>query len=152
MQVLTVSISELRVGVAIQDVVEAVRAVAITPLPGAPAVVEGLVDFRGTIAPVYDMRLRLLGSHDDIRPDHRLVMARSSGRLVALHVDAVHELVDLEADALTPAESQTAKMPHIAGVATLPDGLLLIHDLATFLSEAEEDTLARTLENATVTR
>jgi purine-binding chemotaxis protein CheW len=148
MHVLTFSISDLRVGVAITDVVEAVRAVAITPLPGAPKVVEGLIDFRGAIAPVFDLRLRLLGSHADITPDHRLIMARSSNRLVALHVDAVNELVDLGLEAIQPAESQTATMAHIAGVAALPDGLLLIHDLTTFLSAAERDTLDAALDAA----
>ena len=142
MQVLTFSISALRVGIAIDDVVEVVRAVEITPLPGAPDVVEGLIDFRGTIAPVFDMRLRLLGTHADITPDHRLIAARSAGRLVALHVEVVDGLVDLDADAITPASTQAAAMPHVTGIASLPDGLLLIHDLAEFLSSAERDTLS----------
>jgi purine-binding chemotaxis protein CheW len=150
MQVLTFSISDLRLGVAITDVVEAVRAVEITPLPGAPTVVEGLIDFRGAIAPVFDLRLRLLGSHADITPDHRLIMARSSNRLVALHVDTVDELVDLDSAAIQPAESQTSTTAHIAGIAARPDGLLLIHDLATFLSAAERDTLDAALDTAAV--
>lgn len=150
MQVLTFSISDLRIGVAITDVVEAVRAVEITPLPGAPKVVEGLIDFRGTIAPVFDLRLRLLGSHVDILPDHRLIMARSSDRLVALHVDAVNGLVDLDSEAVQSAESQTAAMPHITGVAAIPDGLLLIHDLSTFLSAAERETLDAALDGVAV--
>ena len=150
MKVLTFSIADLRVGVDIADVVEAVRAVEITPLPGAPGVVEGLIDFRGTVAPVFDMRARLLGSHTDIVPDDRLILARAAGRLVALHVDAVNELVDVDAESVQSATS--AKLPHIAGVATLPDGLLLIHDLATFLSAAERDTLDAALDGAGVAR
>lgn len=150
MKVLTFSIADLCVGIDIADVVEAVRAVEIAPLPGAPGVIEGLIDFRGTIAPVFDMRLRLLGSHTDIVPDERLILARAAGRLVALHVDAVNELVDVDAGSVQSATS--AKLPYIAGVATLPDGLLLIHDLATFLSAAERDTLDSALDGAGVAR
>ena len=148
MKVLTFSISDLRLGVDIADVVEAVRAVEIAPLPGAPRVVEGLIDFRGTVAPVFDIRMRLLGSHTDIVPDDRLILARAAGRLVALHVDAVNELVEIDAASVQSAASTTATLPHIAGVATLPDGLLLIHDLATFLSAAERDTLDAALDVA----
>lgn len=138
MQALTFTISDLRIGVDIVDVVEAVRAVEISPLPGAPKVIEGLIDFRGTIAPVFDLRLRLLGTHADIVPEHHLIVARAAGRVVALHVDTVTGLVDLDAAAIKPAASKT---PHVAGVAALPDGLLLIHDLATFLSATEQESL-----------
>ena len=152
MKVLTFSVSELRIGVDIADVVEAVRAVEITPLPGAPGVIEGLIDFRGTVAPVFDMRRRLLGTHTDIVPDDRLVLARAAGRLVALHVDAVNELVEIDAGSVQSAAPTSATLPHVAGVATLPDGLVLIHDLATFLSAAERDTLDAALDGAGVAR
>ena len=148
MQVLEFSISDLRIGVAIADVVEAVRAVEISPLPGAPRVVEGLIDFRGSIAPVFDLRMRFLGTHTDIAPEHQLILARADGRLVALHVDTVTGIVDLDPGAVTTAESHSTVVAHLAGVAALPDGLLLIHDVSTFLSAAERDTLDTALDVA----
>lgn len=150
MQVLSFSVSDLRVGVAVGDVVEAVRAVEISPLPGAPPVIEGIIDFRGAIAPVFDMRLRLLGTHADIIPSHCLVVARAAGRLVALHVDTVDGLVDVDADAID-RDARVTNSPHVAGVAALPDGLLVIHDLASFLSAAEADELNHALDGTTRT-
>jgi len=146
-QALTFTVSDVPIGVDIVDVVEAVRAVAISPLPGAPKVIEGLIDFRGTIVPVFDLRLRLLGAHADIVPEHHLIVASAAGRTVALHVDTVTGLVDLDAAAIAPAASQTQ---HIAGVASLPDGLVLIHDLTTFLSAAEQDSLDTALADIAI--
>lgn len=146
MRVLEFCISDLRVGVDIADVVEAVRAVEITSLPGAPKVVEGLIDYRGTVAPVFDLRLRLMGTHMDITPAHQLILVRSAGRLVALHVDTVTGLVDVDAAAVSTTASEIPGSSHVAGVAALPDGLLLIQDVATFLSAAERDTLDGALD------
>jgi purine-binding chemotaxis protein CheW len=150
--VLVVSVSDLRVGISVADVVEAVRAVAITTLPGAPGVVEGLIDFRGTIAPVFDLRLRLLNSHVDIVPSDHLLMARAGDRLVAVHVDSVIGLIELDGDSVKPTASPSAASPHLAGVVTLPDGLLFIHDLSTFLSAAERDTLDGAIDTLAAAR
>ena len=152
MQVLAFAISELQIGLAVEDVVEAVLAVEIRALPGAPSVVEGLIDFRGTIVPVFDMRLRFLGVHADIVPSDRLIIASAARRLVALHVERMVGLVDLPDDAMSRADSRTATTSHVAGVASTPDGLLLIHDLATFLSTAERETLDTALNDSVALR
>jgi hypothetical protein len=51
----------MRFGVPAQVVVEIVRAVAVTPISGAPDVVQGLIDYRGTIVPVFDVARRMRG-------------------------------------------------------------------------------------------
>jgi purine-binding chemotaxis protein CheW len=145
------SVADLRVGVSVDVVVEALLAVAILQLPGAPAIIEGIIDVRGTVVPVFDMRLRLTGSHTDIVPSDRLIITRAAGRLVALHVQDVIGLVELDANALRVDESRRVTTPHIAGIVATSDGLLLIHDLETFLSAAERDTLDAAMGAAALT-
>src|SRR5262245_6063358 len=69
------------------DVVEVVRAVAVTPLPKAPAIVEGVMNVRGKVVPVINVRARLGLSAREIAPSDHFVIARVAGREVALHVD-----------------------------------------------------------------
>jgi len=56
LQLLVAEIGALRFGLRLSDVREVVRAVAIDPLPGAPDIVEGLINVRGEVVPVLDVR------------------------------------------------------------------------------------------------
>jgi len=120
---------------------EVVRAVSIVPLPKAPAIVEGVIDVRGTIAPVLDIRTRFgLPSRPLSHTDH-FVIAWSQGRIVALRVDRALDLLRLDPGQVDDTRSAVPGSEYIAGVARLQDGLLLIHDLETFLSQAEQARL-----------
>jgi purine-binding chemotaxis protein CheW len=141
MRLLSFTIGDHRYGIESAVVAEIIRAVAITPLPGSPSVVEGIIDVRGTIVPVFDLRGRFNLPPKPLEPQDQFIVARTASRVAALHVDQVVDLVDVEDDATTNAARQVSHSPHIAGVATLPDGLVLIHDVDTFLSQAEADTL-----------
>jgi purine-binding chemotaxis protein CheW len=78
--------------------------------------------------------------------DH-LIIVRTAALVAALHVDQVLDLVDVDDSALTAPDRQINGAPQIAGVATLPDGLLLIHDVDTFLSAAESASLDAALDS-----
>lgn len=116
------------------DVREIVRAVAIAPLPKAPAIVEGVINVRGKIVPVLDIRGRFGLAPKPVHPDEHFIIAGAAGRVVALRVDRAAELVSVSAEAIEPASSSTPGVEYVMGVARLPDGLLVIHDLAAFLS------------------
>jgi len=126
-------------------VVEILRAVTITPLPGAPSVVEGVIDIGGLIVPVFDLRRRLGLPRKPIELGDNLIVARRKGRLSALHADAVLDLVAIEPSLITAASALTTTAEHIAGVASLNGDVALIHDLDTFLTEAEAQTLEEAL-------
>lgn len=139
------ALDDLRLALPLDQVRETVRAVAITPLAGAPGVVEGIVDVRGTVAPVLDLRARFRLPPREIALSDHLVLATAGGRLVALRVDRALDVHTLADGDLTPASASEAAFAHLAGVARLSDGMVLIHDLERFLTQGEAEALAAAL-------
>ena len=126
-----------RYGLPSSDVVEVLRAVTVTPLPKAPAIVEGVINVRGTVVPVLDIRSRFRLPAKALSYTDHLAVARVDGRTVALRVDRAWGLLRINEPDLMAAEELAVGSAYVAGVAKLPDGLVLIHDLRTFLSQAE---------------
>lgn len=143
--VVTFELSGTRFGIRAEAIREVYQAVTITPLPRAPGSIEGVVDVRGTIAPVYDLRSRLGLPARPQGPDDHLIIAQA-GRLVVIRVDRAIDLVQVPADQLDAAALPETGVAHVAGVARLPDGLAVICDLTAFLSAAESAQLAAALE------
>jgi purine-binding chemotaxis protein CheW len=145
LEVLIFEIEGQRYGLPAVDVQELLRAVAIAPLPKAPAVVEGVINLRGQIVPVFDIRQRFRLPPKPLGPADHFIVARTKERLVALRVDRALELVAVGAEALEEAKGAVPGVEYVAWVAKLPSDLVLIHDLRTFLSRAEGDALAQAL-------
>jgi purine-binding chemotaxis protein CheW len=144
--VVTFELNDIRFGMRAEAVREVCQAVTITPLPSAPASIEGFVDVRGTIAPVYDLRSRLGLPARQPGPDDHLIIAQADARLVVIRVDRAIDLVHVPADPLRAAALGDTRGAHVAGIARLPDGLVVICDLTAFLSAAESTQLAAALE------
>jgi purine-binding chemotaxis protein CheW len=140
MDVLVFEVGGLRYALPALEVREILRCVAIVPLPQAPSIIEGLINVRGTLVPVLDIRTRFrLPSKPAAHTDH-LVLAWA-GRLVAIRADRALGLVGVEpADVEDPA-TLVSGAEYVSGVAKLADGLVLIHDLRSFLDDAERVTL-----------
>ena len=113
---------------------EVVRAVAIAALPGAPDVVEGVINYRGRVVPVLDIRSRFGLPARPLHPDQRFIVADAGPRLVALRVDHAFDLVEVPEDTIEAAARVAPGSHHAEGVARLPEGLVVIHDLERFLS------------------
>lgn len=133
-----------RIGVSSAFVREVVRAVTIVPVPKAPPIVEGVIDYRGAIAAVLDLRARF-GLDPAPLDIHQHFIVAEARRLVALRVDRADDVVSLAPGVTEEIDSGA---PYVTGVVKLADGLVLIHDLATFLSIDEELALETALQDA----
>lgn len=127
------------------DVERLWRMVALTPLPKAPPIVEGVINVQGRVVPVLDIRTRFRLPAKPTQPSDYLVVARAGTRRVALRVDRVVDVMAIDGDDVEDAAASVPQSEYVAGIAKMPDGLLLIHDLVAFLSEAEGATLAAAL-------
>jgi purine-binding chemotaxis protein CheW len=116
---------------------ELVRAARLTPLPHAPDVVEGLLNLRGELLPVLDLRRRFRLPPRPLSPLDHLIVAQAGERRVALRVDRAEGLLALGPEDLDESPRALPGVGYVAGALKLPDGLVLVHDLPSFLSEAE---------------
>ena len=137
-----------RYGVTANRVEEIARAVSVAALPAAPPLVEGAVDWRGRIVAVLDLRGRFRLPPKPLALTDHLILARSRDRSVALRVDDVADVISLSADEITPAQEAIPGVGLVAGIVRSQDGLILIQDLDSFLSDAELDALDRAVTAA----
>ncbi|WNG21376.1 chemotaxis protein CheW [Cystobacter fuscus] len=136
-EILLFTLESQRYALPLEDVRELVRAVRLTPLPRAPSVVEGLFNLRGELIPVLDMRRRFRLPARRLLPSDHFIITQTGPRVMALRVDRAEGMQPLEPHALDTTPRELPGVGYVAGVVKLPDGLVLLHDLRTFLSEAE---------------
>ncbi len=146
MTVLVTTIGGQRYGFPAVDVAEVHRVVAVRPLPGSPAVVEGVINRRGQIVPVLDIRARFTLPSAPVALTDHLVVARAGTRTVAVRVDRALHLAQVDLDQLDRTASVVPDLEHVAGVAATPDGLVVVHDLASFLAWDEAAALDGALD------
>ena len=127
---------------------QVVRMVSVTPLPKAPAIVLGVVNVRGRIIPVFDVRRRFQQPAREIAVTDQLIIARTARRAVALAADTVIGIHEYPDATVVEAERVLPGLEYVEGVVKLADGLVLIHDLEQFLSLDEEESLQRALPAA----
>lgn len=126
--------SDHRYGLEIANCREVVKGVHITPLPGAPAFVTGLVNLRGAVVAILDLDV-LLGykKEADIPPHASIIRMRTDGYPLAFIADLIVDATVIPADQIETApanlnESETAILRAIAKTA---DGLVLIPNIIT---------------------
>lgn len=139
--ILSVHLGGVVLGLPATAVREIVRAVAIAPLPAGPTILEGVVNLRGALVPVIDVRRRLGMAPRTLDADEFLVILESGGRTLAMRVDEVDDLVAMQPrQARSPAELSPA-LVHLAGLGALPDGTVVIYDPAAFVTQAETEAI-----------
>lgn len=143
-------IASQRYALPLHDVVEVVAAVAVARLPSAPRIIEGVIDVRGRIVPVLDMRARFQHPPRELDPSEHFILARAGARVVALRADRAIDITRLESADIERLESSVARPKFVAGVAKTADGVVLIHHVADFLSESESEALDRALDEGGV--
>lgn len=145
LDLLTVSVAGASFAIPLADVVEVLPAARTESLPGAPASVMGVLDLRGELVAVLDAH-RCLG-HDapPLRPRDRFVVLRSGGSRRALRVDHAEGLVTVGRADVAMASSVAPEVVSGAGIARLPDGLLVVHDPERFLSVSDAGALRAAL-------
>ncbi|PKO83555.1 MAG: chemotaxis protein CheW [Betaproteobacteria bacterium HGW-Betaproteobacteria-11] len=146
-QLLVFALDGERYGLVLSAVDSVVRAVNITPLPQAPDIVLGVVNVRGRVIPVINMRRRFRLPERKIVLTDQLVIARTTRRPVALVADAVSDILQYPEGDIVETQSILADAEYIEGVVKLNGGLILIHNLDTFLSLEEETSLDQAIES-----
>lgn len=129
-------------GVDVRLVQEIIRVSEITPVPRAPDFVKGVINLRGRIIPVVDLKRKLgLGEVEVGRPS-RIVVVKIKDRLIGLLVDGASQVLKVPVSAIDAAPEEVVEIDATAirGVAKLPGRLIILMDLMKTLSlELKDD-------------
>ena len=128
-------------GITLAAVERVVRMVEITPLQGAPVFVSGVINVRGEIVPVVDLRLRLGLPARPVELGDQLLLIRCAGRSMALTADTTQGVRSYRQEEMTEMDDILSDLPFLSGIAKLADSLILIHDLEQLLSPHEAQTI-----------
>ena len=135
------SLDDRRFAVPLSAVVRTERMVALTPLPKAPDIVTGIINFHGQVIPVVDIRSRFNMTPRPSELSDQLLILQTGERTIAFTVGFVEGVIDAFQDQCADAGSVLPIMEYVKGVVKLEDGMVLIHDPDAFLSLEEGRTL-----------
>ena len=130
-------------GVDINTVREIIRMQEITAVPRAPDFVEGVINIRGKITPVIDLRKRFgLEVTEQTQPS-RIVVVDIRGQDIGMVVDAVTEVLRIPADSVEPCSSvvTTDQSDYLMGIAKLDPRLIILLDLEKVLTVQDQTSL-----------
>jgi purine-binding chemotaxis protein CheW len=127
----------------IMKIKEIIRPQKLTPIPKAPSFIEGVINLRGAVIPVADMRKRFDQPVSEENRKNRIVISSLAGKVIGLLVDEVTEVKRFGRKEIAPAP-QFVKGPqadYFLGVARRDDDLILLIDLEKVLSTDEKIAL-----------
>ena len=143
LQLVGFNLGDEEFGVDILKVQEINRMIEITKVPQSPDFVEGVINLRGEIIPVIDLRKRFGLSKKDPDRHTRIIVAEVGESTLGFVVDAVSEVIRIKSDTVEPpppiVKGQHAE--YIQGVGKLDDRLLMLLDIDKILSATEIGTL-----------
>jgi purine-binding chemotaxis protein CheW len=136
LQLATFYVGELLLGVDLNAVQEINRHVNVTPVPGSPEVVRGVINLRGDVATVIDLRCLLGMGEAEMTRDSRNLITRSQDEMIGLWVDRISDIVSIGIHEMDPPPGNVAGVDgrFFRGVYTTEDKIIVILDL--------EETLA----------
>lgn len=121
----------------IGEIREIIRSTAVTPVPGSSQAVKGMINVRGEIAVVVDLKIRFgLRGKNEAQPKHIIITAQKKN-LFAFMVDEVTEILRIMADEIKPTPDIGVKIEesYVTGIVMREGRLIVLLDLVKVLSE-----------------
>ena len=145
LQLVTFSIGGEEFGVDILKVQEIIRMLDITRVPKATEFVEGVINLRGKVIPIIDLRKRFGLASKGHDKNTRIIVIDINDMIVGFIVGSVSEVLRIPADTVEPPSPVVAGLDseYISGVGKLDDRLLIFLDLDRLLSQEERDVLSQ---------
>jgi purine-binding chemotaxis protein CheW len=145
-KLVTFSLDDRKFALYVSAVQRIIRVVEVTVLPKAPEIVVGIINMQGRVIPVFDIRMRFQLPAREVQLNDQMIIATTAKRTVALIVDSVDDLIEIQEEKIIAAEQILPELEYVEGVMKTEGGMVLIHDLEKFLSHHEEEVLDEALE------
>jgi purine-binding chemotaxis protein CheW len=136
-------------GVRIASLHEIVRLTEITAVPDAPEYIEGVINLRGKIVSVIDLRKRLGEKQIVANPKkNRILVVETHGRLTGLIVDSASHVIKIPAEDVEPppAVFQDGGLKCVTGLGKYKDGLIVLLDVNKLLEPASPERQEKSAE------
>ena len=145
LQLVSFMIDKEEFGVDILCVQEINRFMQITKVPNAPDFVEGVINLRGRVIPVIDLRLKFEMPKKERDNSTRIIVVEVGGKTVGFIVDSVNEVLRIsESVTEAPPEIVTgANSDYIMAVAKLEDRIITLLNLEKILSNRDKEELKK---------
>ena len=143
LQLVTFRLGNEEFSLDILRVQEIIRHMELTRVPRTPDFVDGVINLRGRVIPVLDLRKRFGLPSEERTNETRIIVVDVDNKTVGLKVDAVSEVLRLPADTVEPAPAIVTgvESDYIKGVGKLEGRLLILLDVEKILTRTERDAL-----------
>jgi len=144
-QILVFRVSGEELGLDISCVREVLRPQEIYPLPKTPNFIEGVINLRGHIVALIDLRKRLHAEQKEDEPNKRIIICRLNKFIVGLIVNSLREIIALSKEDIKPIPevvSLQMEAEVISGMARVGEKIIPILDLQHILTKKEVSQLS----------
>ena len=143
-QLVSFTIGDEEFGVDILKVQEINRMLSVTRVPNSPEYIDGVINLRGKVIPIIDLRRRFRMERKEHDKNTRIVVVELGGKVVGFVVDAVSEVLRIPKSVTEPPPPIVAGVDaeYITAVGKLEDRLLILLDLEKVLVTDEKEALA----------
>ncbi len=150
LQLVSFEVGEEEYAVPILSVQEINRMMQITRVPQSPPFVEGVINLRGKIIPVIDLRKRFGLTELENSDDVRIIVVEVDSRVLGFTVDRVNEVLRINSSIVEPPPSMVCGLDtdYVQGVGKLDDRLLILLHLEKLFSDAEIEAIDQGLKAA----
>ncbi len=140
LQLVSFVIDKEEYGIDILNVQEIIRSVEISRVPNAPEFVDGVINLRGKIVPVLDLRKRFGKPARPKDKDTRIIVIELGDKVVGFIVDKMKEVIRIPQSIIEapPELSLDVNTKYITGIAKLEDRILVLLDLVQLLDGNEQ--------------
>ncbi len=145
---LTFRLGEEEYGIEILKVQEIRGYEAVTAIANTPEFIKGIVNLRGTIVPIIDMRIKLGLKKVEYNQFTVVIILNIGTQVIGLVVDAVSDVTLLKAEQIRPAPDfgTTLNTAYITGLGTIDNHMIILVDIEKFMSGDEMALIERAIE------
>ncbi len=143
---LTFFLKDEEYGIEISKVIEIIGEMPIVPIPKLPDYIKGIINLRGRIVPIVNLRLKLGMADKEMTDESVIIIVSSSNRDMGLIIDKVTEVLDIRQDNIddAPEFGTSINTEYIIGIAKQEDSIKIILDIdkvinSEKISESIED-------------
>ena len=148
-QLVIFKINDEDFGVEITQVKEIIKPMDIYKVPNTPDFIEGLINLRGMVHTVFNLRKKFNLPVKDFDDNTKIIIVNVNDLMVGFIVDEVNEIIRVDEENIekTPQSVTTLDQKYLNGVAKFDDRLILLLDLTKVLSSSEESEVKKVMDS-----